>query len=486
MKRRIFHLPLLKLLIGLLLIHLNSCEVPVDLTLLPIVATTEVTNITETTAQSGGYITSDAGNDITVRGVCWSLKPNPTTRDSITKDAAGTGRFTSRISNLLSNTTYYARAYATNKKGTAYGLQETFTTKSKLISTTAVSSITTNAAASGGNITIAVGNESIIARGVCWSTSPTPTIIDNKTSDGSGIGTFTSSMTGLNQNTKYYVRAYAVSSIEIFYGNEVTFTTLTENVVTVNIPAGTFTMGSPANEVNRNSNETQHQVTLSAFRMSKYEITNEQYAEFLNFYDIKSNGKYTAGIYPTQTLIFSNTSWGLLYSGGKWVPVAGYEEHPVINVTWYGASEYATYVNGRLPTEAEWEYACRAGTATPFFTGSCLDNTQSNYNWAFPYNNCTNAITSSPAKPQAVGTYPANVWGLHDMHGNVTEWCNDWYDTYSTSAQTNPTGPSTGTNRIIRGGSWYLNALYCRSAIRHQNLPEYYHSTNGFRVVFTP
>jgi hypothetical protein len=141
------------------------------------------------------------------------------------------------------------------------------------------------------------------------------------------------------------------------------------------IPAGTFTMGSPTNEPNRDSDETQFQVTLSAFRMSKYEITNAQYAAFLNAKNIGSDGKYAAGAYPTQPLIYASSgsyNWGLNYTGGQWAPVAGYENHPVINVTWYGATEFATYVGGALPTEAQWEYAARGGTTTAFHTGACL------------------------------------------------------------------------------------------------------------------
>ena len=252
------------------------------------------------------------------------------------------------------------------------------------------------------------------------------------------------------------------------------------------IPAGSFTMGSPLTEVNRNTDETQYQVTLSAFRMSKYEITNAQYAAFLNAKSIGSNGLYAAGAYPTQTLIYSNTSWGLTYSGSQWVPVAGYENAPVINVTWYGATEYATYIGGTLPTEAQWEYACRAGTTTPFNTGDFLTNGQANYNWAYPYNGGTNTVTTYPGKTQPVGTYAANAYGLYDMHGNVYEWCADLYGTYPTTAQTDPTGAATGSYRVIRGGSWYDSARNCRSACRGIGYPSDTNFIVGFRVVLVP
>lgn len=255
------------------------------------------------------------------------------------------------------------------------------------------------------------------------------------------------------------------------------------------IPAGTFTMGSPVSEVARISSETQHQVTLSAFRMSKCEITNTQYAAFLNAKGIGSDGKYAAGAYPTQALIYASSDfydWGLHYNTNKWEPVAGYENHPVIIVTWYGATEYATYVGGTLPTEAQWEYACRAGTTTPFNKGNFLTNLQANYNWAYPYIGGTNTVTTSPGKTQAVGTYAANAWGLHDMHGNVSEWCSDWYGTYPTTAQNNPTGAATGWIRVFRGGSWNSYAQYCRSAYRNDYYPNYDNYIIGFRVVFVP
>ena len=258
------------------------------------------------------------------------------------------------------------------------------------------------------------------------------------------------------------------------------------NIELVSIPAGTFTMGSPSNEPNRGSIETQHSVTLSAFRMSKYEITNAQYAAFLNAKGIGTNGLYAAGAYPTQELIYSNSSWGLTYTANKWKPVAGYENYPVISVTWYGATVFATYAGGTLPTEAQWEYACRAGTSTPFNTGNFLTNLQANYDWANPYNGGTNTVTTGPGNTQAVGTYTANAWGLHDMHGNVSEWCSDWYGTYPTTAQTNPTGAASGSYRVYRGGRWRSYAKDTRSAYRDYNIPGYDDYRQGFRIVLVP
>lgn len=183
---------------------------------------------------------------------------------------------------------------------------------------------------------------------------------------------------------KQSIKLADVDSI-IFYRPTITNST-TLIIETVDIPAGTFTMGSPSSEAGRNANnEVQYEVTLSAFKMSKYEITNAEYAAFLNAKSIGSDGKYVAGAYPTSVLIYASVSpsdWGLHYTGGQWIPASGFENYPVVFVTWYGATEFATYAGGRLPTEAEWEYACRANTTTPYNTGDCLSYTQANYNWA--------------------------------------------------------------------------------------------------------
>jgi sulfatase modifying factor 1 len=221
----------------------------------------------------------------------------------------------------------------------------------------------------------------------------------------------------------------------------------------VSIPAGTFTMGSPTSEVDRGSDETQHQVTLSAFKMSKYEVTFEQYDLFC---DATGRSK------P------SDEGWG---RGNR----------PVINVSWDDATAFADWLGCRLPTEAEWEYAARAGTTTPFSTGNNLTTSQANYDGNYPYNN--NAKGEHRGKTLPVGSFSPNAWGLYDMHGNVWEWCSDWYGAYSTSAQTNPKGASSGSFRVIRGGSWGNDANYCRAARRYISPPDSRGNRVGFRLV---
>ena len=204
-------------------------------TTLPTVTTAPCNNITATTVISGGYISSSGNASVTARGVCWSTLQNPTVSGNHTSNGSGTGSFTSSITGLTAGTTYYVRAYATNSAGTAYGEQRTFTTLSTpMVTTNIVSNITVTSATCGGNVT-SEGGASVIARGVCWSTSQNPTVSGNHTTDGSGTGSFTSSITGLAANTTYYVRAYATNSAGTTYGEQRNFTTLlTTPTVTTN------------------------------------------------------------------------------------------------------------------------------------------------------------------------------------------------------------------------------------------------------------
>lgn len=189
--------------------------------------TTAVTSVLGTTATSGGNITADGGESVTARGVVWSTSTSPTVALATkTSNGTGSGTFTSSVTGLALNTTYYLRAYATNAIGTSYGSEATFTTLNvPTLTTTAISSITGTTAASGASISND-GGMSVTARGVVWNTSTNPTVaLATKTTDGTGTGAFTSSLTGMSFNTTYYVRAYATSSIGTGYGNELSFTT---------------------------------------------------------------------------------------------------------------------------------------------------------------------------------------------------------------------------------------------------------------------
>lgn len=225
------------------------------------------------------------------------------------------------------------------------------------------------------------------------------------------------------------------------------------NIDWVNIPSGVFTMGSPDNEPEKSKGEHQHTVTITGFKMSKYEITFDQYDKFCNDTDRKKP---------------KDNGWGR----GKL---------PVINVTWDDALAFATWMGCRLPTEAEWEFACRATTETPFNTGNNLTTNQANYDGTYPYNN--NLKGEYRKKPIKVGSFEPNGFGLYDMHGNVWEWCNDYFGEYLVQEQKDPQGAPLSVNRIFRGGSWRNLASNCRSAYRGRSNPSLSYSYVGFRIV---
>ena len=245
MKRIVPLLVLVGFLIGIAV--MDSCKKePV----IPTLTTSAITNITVNSGTSGGVITKDGGAAVTERGVCWGTTSSPTISGSHTSDANGVGSFTSNLTGLTPNTLYHVRAYATNKVGTAYGNEVTFTTTPIVVptvTTTIVSSITLTTAVSGGNIT-SDGNGAITARGVCWATTSTPTTTNSLTTDSTGTGSFISNLTGLLPATTYYVRAYATNSAGTAYGNEVSFTT---------------TLGAPTN-ISATAGNAQATVTFTA------------------------------------------------------------------------------------------------------------------------------------------------------------------------------------------------------------------------------
>lgn len=212
-----------------LLILFNCKKEPLKVT--PTVTISSVTNITSVSASTGGNVTADGGATLTARGICWSSTNKiPTTADGNINSGSGLGSFTCPISGLSPGTTFYVNAYATNSVGTSYSSTSTFSTLAVTpnITTTELTNITTTTAVGGGTVT-SDGGSPVLARGACWSTKQNPTLADNKTLDGTGIGIFTSTMTGLKAGTIYYVKAYATNSVGTMYGNEVSFKTA-ENI----------------------------------------------------------------------------------------------------------------------------------------------------------------------------------------------------------------------------------------------------------------
>ena len=211
------------------IVIISACKKSEDKTVIaPSLTTKTPSSITTTTADVGGYVSSDGGASVTERGVCYSTSQTPTVFDFVVIESGGTGNFQCTLSGLDPSTKYYARAYALNSAGTGYGNQVSFTTLTSAdlptVTTAAISNITQKSAQGGGNVTNDGGTQ-VNQKGVCWSTSQNPTISDNHTSDGSGTGSFTSAMAGLTANTKYYVRAYATNSSGTAYGSQVSFQT---------------------------------------------------------------------------------------------------------------------------------------------------------------------------------------------------------------------------------------------------------------------
>lgn len=247
------------------------------------------------------------------------------------------------------------------------------------------------------------------------------------------------------------------------------------------IPAGKFMMGSPLDEVERDPEELLHEVTISKpFYIGVFEVTQAEYE--------KVTGKKPPALFTKER------------GGGP--------NHPVEQVAWGGAVAFCQTLNDlaperqanrryRLPTEAEWEYACRAGTQTPFHFGKSLSSKQANFNGNYPYGDAAKDVNMRATAK--VGSYPSNAFGLYDMHGNVSEWCGDFYDPdyYKAGPKTDPPGPDKGVIktsfqdkfskdeffRVVRGGCWLDEARGCRSAYRSRFQPTDPYRIIGFRVV---
>jgi formylglycine-generating enzyme required for sulfatase activity len=255
----------------------------------------------------------------------------------------------------------------------------------------------------------------------------------------------------------------------VVFGNHIV--QAASNMEMIWVEPGTFTMGSPASEADRDSDETEHNVTLTqGFYLGKYEVTQPQY----------------------EAVMTGNTN-DLNATPSNWPG----NDRPVEQVSWDDAQVFLTRLNaveqnaGRLPsgwsyvlpTESEWEYACRAGTTTIFSWGDTATSTQANFDGTSPYG----GASAGPNLQQTtdVGSYGANPWGFFDMRGNVWEWTADWYQAaYPAGNVTDPTGPASGSSRVMRGASWYNPGMRLRSATRNLSAPGFRNSTIGFRVGY--
>ncbi|MBE0674256.1 MAG: fibrobacter succinogenes major paralogous domain-containing protein [Bacteroidales bacterium] len=321
----------------------------------PVVSTAGVSEITQTTAASGGNVTGDGGTEVTARGVCWNTSENPTTTNSKTSDGKGEGAYVSSMTQLTPGTKYYIRAYSINEAGTGYGNQLSFTTGAIVLatlSTTAVTSITETTAVSGGNIT-SDGGGTVTAKGVCWSsTSQTPTTADSKTTDGSGTGAFTSNIAGLSPGTDYYVRAYATNSAGTSYGNMVNFPTSQGNGSGI-IFNPTLTYGT-VTDIDGNSYKT-IQIGAKKGAADNLNTTGEKAVQEWLAQNLRTT-KYNDG--TDIPLVTDNTAWTNLTTPGY----CWYNNGAGLDKEAYGAL-YNWYAVGtgklcptgwHVPSDAEW------------------------------------------------------------------------------------------------------------------------------------
>ena len=233
------------------------------------------------------------------------------------------------------------------------------------------------------------------------------------------------------------------------------------------IPPGTFLMGSPKEEKHRNPIEIPHKVRLTkGFYMGVHPVTQDQWLKVMG-------GKNPSG-FDKEKL-----------SGKEKLSDKDKSLLPVESVSWNDCQEFLKKLREtdakpyRLPTEAEWEYACRAGTTTPYHFGETITTEQATFN-----GKPKNFTGRSPGKSTPVGSFPANAFGLYDMHGNVWQWCQDWHGPYPKNEAIDPQGPESGKQRVLRGCHWFFGPGNCRSAYRHMYDPDRRNAHCSFRVCF--
>jgi sulfatase modifying factor 1 len=220
------------------------------------------------------------------------------------------------------------------------------------------------------------------------------------------------------------------------------------------VEPGSFEMGSPSSEKDRQDRETPHAVTLTeGFYLGKHEVTQTQWEKVMG----SNPSRYKGADRPVERV--------------SWTEVTAFCDK--LTELERKAGRLPAGMSYQLPTEAQWEYACRAGTKTAFSFGDSLTSEQAN-------------ISGGPGETVDVGKYPGNSWGFHDMHGNVFEWCADWYGAYPTGAVSDPVGPAGGSTRVLRGGSWVYAANGARSAIRDRDVPASGFNRLGFRLSLRP
>lgn len=442
---------------------------------LPTLGTIQVSEVGVGKATFSSQLTSNGRGKISDAGFCYSLNANPTTADTKISCGVVTGTFGKTVTGLKENTTYHVRAYAINEAGIAYSSDVQFTTlevTEPTLSAVTVSNISNTSATLDAKVS-STGNGTLTDAGFVYSTNHYPTTSDNKLTCGK-TSSLSSKATGLTPETIYYVRAYATNEKGTSYSIEKEFKTAKTEVnpyttITVEtnygsttldmakINGGTFKMGAQSSSSSQDNYDKNaygdekpvHQVTVSTFYMSKSLVT--QYLWYV-----------VMGSYPNIS-----SQYGLG------------ENFPVYNVSYTQCQQFITKLNNitgkqfRMPTEAEWEFAARGGNNSEgtVYSGSSTIGSVAWYS------------QNSSGKTHPVAQKQANELNLYDMNGNLWEWCSDWYGNYSSASQTNPTGATSGSSRVIRGGGYTDSAVDCRVSVRSSATPSQGYNTIGLRLV---
>ena len=419
------------------------------------IATDVATSVTSNGAKLCGVV-SVYDTDTISCGIIYDTSSTLSSTSGTLKPTSANGKYSVPIGGLKANTTYYYRAYALDAGVYKYGEVLSFaTSRNVTICTGDATDVTTNGATLSGTVS---GTDEAISCGFIYGTSSDMSSANNNRTEASSNGTYSVSISNLQANTTYYYCAYTIIDGEEKHGEVLSFTTfvdVTKTTYTVNgvsftmieVEEGTFIMGSPDSDSDAYSNEKPtHQVTLSSYSIGETEVTQALW----------------------QAVMGSNPS-----------SITGDLQRPVESVSWNDCQTFISKLNEltgenfRLPTEAEWEYAARGGNKSKGYKYSG-SNTVDDVAWY--WDNSTDGT-------KAVKTKQPNELGIYDMSGNVWEWCSDWYGSYSSSAQINPIGPSSGSARMLRGGGWHYIARYCRVASRNGPSPDRRFYSFGLRLV---
>ena len=428
----------------------------------PTLEAVSVSNIGYTRVVVSSSLLDNGGADIVEKGFVYSTEHNlPTISDAKMLSTDMGTSLTATLDSLTPGTTYYVRAYAVNSHDIGYGAVTPITTLRASAPTLGALTIGSvySTSAQASIVIESDGGVSITSYGFYYSTTHTTPGEGDTRVEGTLNGTLlTARLDGLTPATAYYVRAYATNVTGTTYSDTKTLTTLSpssDTEITVSgvtfkmvaVEGGTFTMGATSEQGSDASDDEKpaHRVTLSDYYIGETEVTQALW----------------------QAVMGDNPSY-----------FQGDLQRPVEQVSWNDCQEFIEKLNTltgqyfRLPTEAEWEYAARGGNKSKGYkyAGS---NTISDVAWY----TSKSGITTHPIK-----TKQPNELGLYDMSGNVWEWCSDWYGNYSSSPTTNPTGPATGSNRVLRGGGWGGYAADCRVSTRYDGTPDFRSIGYGFRL----